>query len=149
VSGLVDASSVDVRWLGLTVLQSDGTVEIAVLEGTTPHDRPRILGTGDLAAWGSRGESVAIADLGRVEGGCRRARIDVHVLETGATDRVLDEPSLCADLTSLGRAGSATYFTLSSPDGGASIAYTGVSAAPHLVLDGYAMVSISPNSISS
>lgn len=143
-SQIVDASSVKTGSLGLTAPRADGTVGVFALEGTTPHDRPRALGVGNLVAWGSRGRSVAIADVGRAEGGCRSVVIDVLDLETGSTDRVLDEPNLCGDLLTLGRAGPATYFTLSLPSG-TSIGYTGVSAVPHPVLGDYVMVSISPS----
>lgn len=141
---IVDASSVGAGWLGLTAARPDGTVAALVLVGTAPNDRARALGVGDLVAWGSHGESVAIAETGGgAEGACHPSSIDVHVLGTGATDRVLDEPGLCGELASIGRAGSATYYTRATP-GGLDVEYVGVSAVPHRVLEGYAMVSVSP-----
>lgn len=142
---LVDATEVGQGWLGLTAVVH-GRQAAFILHGTSPFIEPTPIGTGDLVAWGPGGSSVAVSSHGRARAdGCRSERIDVTDVNTGITQNVLEQPKGCGDLVSLGRSGAATYYTRSAT-GGVGIYFTGVVGVPHLVLDGYAMLSVSPAS---
>ena len=141
---LVDASRVGSGWLGLTAGPEGKTVAY-LLHGTSPSFEPARIGTGDLVAWGPGSTSVAFATTGAERHGCRDLRIDVANLLTNVTEPVLEEPRVCADVLSLGRSGSATYFTEARPSR-LGVYFTGVVGVPHLLLDGYAMLSVSPAS---
>ena len=97
-------------------------------------------------AWGPGGSSIAVSSHRRPRAnGCRSERIDVTDVNTGVTQNVLDEPNGCGHLVSLGRSGASTYYTRSET-GDVAIYFTGVVGVPHLVLDAYGMLSVSPAS---
>lgn len=140
---LVDATEVGQGWLGLTSVVH-GRQAAYLLHGTSPFIEPTPIDTGDLVAWGPGGSSVAVSSHGRARAGnCRSERIDVTDVNTGISQNVLDESKGCGDIVSLGRSRAATYYTQSEA-GGVGINFTGVVGVPHLVLDGYAMLSVSP-----
>jgi hypothetical protein len=140
---LVDATEVGHGWLGLTAVVH-GRQTAFLLHGTSAFIEPTPIDTGDLVAWGPGGSSVAVSSHGRARAdGCRSERVDVTDVNTGIPQNVLDEPKGCGDVVSLGRSGAATYYTRAAT-GGVGIYFTGVVGVPHLVLDGYAMLSVSP-----
>ena len=142
---LVDATEVGRGWLGLTGIVH-GRQTAFLRHGTSPFTEPTPIASGDLVAWGPGGSSVAVSSHGRPRAdGCRPERIDVTDVNTGITQNVLDQLPGCGRLISLGRSGAATYFTRSASTG-VGIYFTGVVGVPHLVLDGYGMLSVSPAS---
>lgn len=142
---LVDATGVGQGWLGLTAAVH-GRQAAFLLHGTSPFIEPTLIDTGDLVAWGPGGSSVAVSSHRRTRpGGCRSVSIDVTDVNTGITQNVLEQRKGCGHLVSLGRSDAATYYTRSTP-GDVGIYFTGVVGVPHLVLDGYGMLSVSPAS---
>lgn len=128
-------------WVGLTAGR-DGSKTAYVLSGTAPADRARILGSGDLVAWGPRGHSVVIARSGPLGGDCRReVTIDVIDVESGTSEREFEQRHLCGDLLSVGRAGVVTYFARISNDR-LGIFYAGIGVA-HPVLDDHTLIAVS------
>jgi hypothetical protein len=142
---LVDATGVGQGWLGLTA-SVHGRQAAFLLHGTSPFIDPTLIDTGDLVAWGPGGSSVAVSSHRRTRpGGCRSVSIDVTDVNTGITQNVLEQPRGCGHLVSLGRSEATTYYTRSTP-GDVGIFFTSVVGVPHLVLDGYGMLSVSPAS---
>jgi len=142
---LIDATGVGQGWLGLTA-SIHGRQAAFLLHGTSPFIEPTLIDTGDLVAWGPGGSSVAVSSHRRTRpGGCRYERIDVTDVNTGIVENVLEQRKGCGHLVSLGRSEAATYYTRSTPSD-VGIFFTGVVGVPHLVLDGYGMLSVSPAS---
>jgi hypothetical protein len=142
---LVDATEVRQGWLGLTAAVH-GRQAAFLLHGMSPFIEPRPIDSGDLVAWGPGGSSIAVSSHRRTRAnGCGSERIDVTDVNTGVTQNVLDEPNGCGHLLSLGRSGASTYYTRSET-GDVGIYFTGVVGVPHLVLDAYGMLSVSPAS---
>jgi hypothetical protein len=142
---LFDASYAGPGWIGLDASAPDGGTRAFLLRGTSPSVVPDRLAAGDLLAWGPGGRSLAIAHRGEPDGaGCRRIWINVVTVQTGLSQRVLDDRS-CGDVRSLGRGWTATYLTWVRP-GRTEVEYAGVSGVRHPVLPGYDLLSVSPNS---
>jgi len=142
---LVDATGVGPGWLGLTAAIR-GRQAAFLLSSTSPFIEPRRIDTGDLVAWEPGGSTIAVSSHRRTRAnGCRSERIDVTDVNTGISQNVLDQPKGCGHIGSLGRSGATTYYTRSAT-GGVGVYFTGVVGVPHLVLDGYGMLSVSPAS---
>lgn len=142
---LVDATEVGRGWLGLTATLL-GQQQAFLLNGTSAFADPVRIGSGDLVAWGPGATSVAFSSQGAPDArGCRELTIDVTNVLTNITEPVLEEPRVCGRIVSLGRSGLATYFTQASAER-IGIYFTGVVGVPHLVLQDYGMLSISPAS---
>lgn len=134
-----------IGWIGFVSVMPDGTRRAFVLHGTAPSDRPILLGSGDLVAWGPDGQHVVVATRGPLADDCHReVAIDLIRVETGDAERVFSRRNLCGDLLSVGRDGLATYFTRLSNDR-LGIFYAGIGVA-HLVLPDHALLSISSTS---
>lgn len=143
-TGLYDATYAGPSWLGASVSARDGSSKALLLRGTSRSVRPASLGSGSLLAWGPSGRTVAIAHRGEPDAhGCRRIWIDVVTVQTGLSERVLDQRT-CGDLSSIGRGWAATYLTWVSTR--TVIDYVGLSGVRHPVLRGFELLSVSPNS---
>lgn len=131
--------------MGFVSVMPDGTRGAFVLHGTAPSDRPILLGSGDLVAWGPDGQHVVVATRAPLADDCHReVAIDLIRVETGDAERVFSQRHLCGDLLSVGRDGLATFFTRLSNDR-LGIFYAGIGVA-HLVLPDHALLSISSTS---
>jgi hypothetical protein len=139
---LIDARSVDRRWLGLTTELPNGHVQASILHSTRLDARPTPLVEGDVVSWGPQGRTVIAGRRGALGIGCRRsvsivwARVDPPRRES-----TYDDPSLCGDLLSIGSDNLRTMFTLDR-NGHIGIFSAGIGRI-HRVLDGWAMVAIS------
>lgn len=142
VTALVDASGAGQGWIGVQTRGRSGSVSASVLEG--PSDPSlRLLGAGDVAAWGPSGVSVALARNGRTDADCPRAEIEVVSVGTGSGAPGLAPRSLCGPVPSLGRSSAATYVTGTTPDG-FGLHETGTVGIPHLLFGDVRLVSSSP-----
>ncbi len=143
-SELVDASYAGIGWVGVSATSANGHVIAYVLRGTSPHNLPEELGSGDIVAWGPDGQDVAIAGRGPLRDGCHRSVwIDIITVESGREKRVLDQPNLCGDILSIGRDGRSTYFTRVSRE---RLAIYSTVGDAHLVLEDHGLLSVSPES---
>jgi hypothetical protein len=99
--------------------------------------------TGDLIAWGPRGDSVVAVHRGPERPICRR-RISIvwAKLVPALRERQYLAPNLCGDVWSVGRDENVTYFTLVR-GGRMDIVYAGIRRV-HEVLDRHALISVSP-----
>lgn len=141
---LVDASSTNIGWLGVTSDEGGGTLRASVLRFLGANDTATPLAGGDLVSWGPHGENVVAVRRGPAHG-CRR-ELTVVLVELVPSQREVQfhRPSLCGDILSVGRDLAATYFTLERA-GRATIFYAGYRAL-HRVLANHLMLSISPTS---
>ena len=139
---LVDARSVDHRWLGLTSELPNGRVQASILHSLRPDARPTPLLEGDVVSWGQQGRTVIAGRRGALGIGCRRAVSIVWArVNPPRRERTYADPSLCGDLLSIGTDNLSTLFTLDR-DGHIGTFLAGIGRI-HRVLDGYAMVAVS------
>src|SRR4029077_17819491 len=70
---LIDARSVNRRWLGLTTELPNGHVQASILPSTRLDARPTPLVEGDVISWGRQGRTVVDVRRGAIGVGCRRS----------------------------------------------------------------------------
>ncbi len=141
---LVNASGAQPGWVGITSRLPDGTYQASVLRFLGKNDVADALLSGNLIAWGPRGQSVVSVQRGLVSG-CRR---DVRITRVDVLPRERDveyhDPRLCGDVLSVGRDGIQTYFTLVQK-GHVAVDVAGYRLVEP-VLSGFALLSVSPAS---
>jgi hypothetical protein len=140
---LVNADGANFGWVGATSVLADGHLQAGVLRFLGPNDRVTPVLTGDLVAWGPRGDSVVAVHRGPERPICRR-RVSIvwATLVPALRDRQFLAPHLCGDIWSVGRDENVTYFTLVR-DGRMDIVYAGIRRV-HEVLGRHALMSVSP-----
>ena len=141
---LVDSSTANIGWLGVTSDAGGGVLRASVLRFLGPNDTAAPLVTGDLVSWGPHGENVVALDRGAADGCHRELTIVLVELVPSRREVQFHRPAFCGDVLSVGRDLAATYFTLER-DGRATIFYAGYHAL-HRVLPNHLMLSISPTS---
>ena len=142
VTELIDARSVNRRWLGLTTELPNGHVQASILHSTRLDARSTPLLEGDVISWGPQGRTVVAGRRGALGVGCRRSVSIVWArVDPPRRERKYDDPSLCGDLLSIGSDNLRTMFTLDRNDR-IGIFFAGIGRI-HRVLDGYAMVAVS------
>jgi hypothetical protein len=139
---LIDARSVDRKWLGLTSELPNGHVQASVLRSLRPDARPTPLVEGDVVSWGQQGRTVIAGRRGALGIGCRRSISIVWArVYPPLHERKYADPSLCGDLLSIGTDNLSTLFTLER-NGRFGVFFAGIGRIQR-VLDGYAMVAVS------
>jgi hypothetical protein len=139
---LIDARSVDHKWLGLTSELPNGHVQASILRSIGPGARPTPLLEGDVVSWGPQGRTVIAGRRGALGIGCRRSVSIVWArVNPPLRERKYHDPSLCGDLLSIGSDNLRTMFTLDR-NGHIGVFFAGIGRI-HRVLDGYAMVAVS------
>ncbi|MDP9341318.1 MAG: hypothetical protein M3Q23_04225 [Actinomycetota bacterium] len=114
-----------------------------VLQGESPREPPVLLGVGDVLSWAPGAEALVQEVRGRsVNPECPLSTISETAVRTGGV-RVLYRATECSGVLSIGadQAG-AVYLTLSAPQ--AAAVYQLGYQRLHLLLPGYAMLSVSP-----
>jgi hypothetical protein len=145
VTQLLDASGAQQGWIGLTSSIPGGMQQASVLRFLGTTDQPVPVIGGDLVSWGPHGQSVVAVRRGPLTDGCHReVSISIDDLVLDARQREFHQASLCGDILSVGRDGSATYFTREQR-GRIGIFFAGYKVA-HRVLPDYALMGISPAS---
>jgi len=145
VAEALDASGAQPGWIGLPSSLPDGTQQASVLRFLGSTDLPAPVIRGDLVSWGPHGQSVVAVRRGPLTDGCHReVSISMDDLILDTRQREFHQASLCGDVLSVGRDGSATYFTREQR-GRIGIFFAGYKIA-HAVLPNYALMGISPAS---
>jgi hypothetical protein len=145
VTEVLDAYGAQPGWIGLTSSLPDGSEQASVLRFLGPMDRPVPVIGGDLVSWGPHGQSAVAVRRGPITDDCHRdvsIWMDDLILDT--RQREFHQASLCGDVLSVGRDGSATYFTREQ-NGRIGIFFAGYKIA-HRVLSDFALMGISPAS---
>ena len=142
---LLNADGATFGWVGVTSVLADGNLQASVLRFFGPSDRATPILSGDLIAWGPRGDSVVAVHRGRERPTCRR-RVSIvwAKLVPALRERQYFAPHLCGDVSSVGRDENVTYFTLVR-GGRTDIVYAGIRRV-HEVLPRHALMSVSPAS---
>jgi hypothetical protein len=139
---LIDARSVDRKWLGLTSELPNGHVQASVLRSLRPDARPTPLVEGDVVSWGQQGRTVIAGRRGALGIGCRRSISIVWArVYPPLHERKYADPALCGNLLSIGTDNLSTLFTLER-NGRFGVFVAGIGRIQR-VLDGYAMVAVS------
>lgn len=145
VTEILDAYGAQPGWIGLTSALPDGNQQASVLHFLASRDRPVPVISGDLVSWGPHGQSVVAVRRGPLTDGCHReVSISMDDLILDTRQREFHQASLCGDVLSVGRDGSATYFTREQR-GRIGIFFAGYKIA-HAVLPNFALMGISPAS---
>jgi hypothetical protein len=142
---LVSAYGADPGVVGVTSRTAGGDLEGSLLRFLSPNDEATRLVRGDLVAWGPQGETVVALDRTLVRPPCERhLTIVTKTIVPPLVDRQYDR-TLCGDILSVGRDSNTTYLTIRRDDleDRVDIVYAGYGRT-HPVLNGYALLSISP-----
>jgi ribosomal protein L40E len=136
------SASVVTGSVGVTSITPGGELGASLVRFPASAYDPEPLISGDLVAWATDGSRVVAVRNGEPQTGCHAesgARITSFDLPTQAS--VVDL-RVCADVTSIARAGITTFFTRRSPRG-TWIRYVGIHRS-HDVLAGYTLLAASP-----
>jgi hypothetical protein len=137
---LVRTAAVSPGSVGLTSIGRGGRLLASLLRFPGSREEPEPLISGDLVAWASSGTRVVVVRRGSADTGCRddASRISSFDLPTEA---FVFDLRVCAEVSSIARAGITTFFTRRSTHG-TSIEYVGIHRS-HEVLDGFTLLAAS------
>ena len=139
-TNLIDASSVNPGWVGVTSL--DGRRQVAsILHFLTPDGRAIPIAAGDLVTWSSGGQDVTSLGFGDRTHGClRHVVITSHLVSFGTSDLRYDGP-MCGLPLTIARDGTFIY-VVAARGTTASIVFVG-SGYTERFIDDHALVSLS------
>jgi len=139
-TNLVDASSVNPGWVGVT--SSEGRRQVAgILHFLTPESRAILVAAGDLVTWSSGGQDVTSLRYGdRTQGCLRHVVITTHLVSFGTSDIRSDGP-MCGLPLTIARDGPFIYVVAARATT-ASIVFVGGGYTERFI-DDHALVSLS------
>lgn len=143
VRELVASSATMPSWVGVTTVDHSGGLNADLYRYIGPPDHPAVIARGDLIAWGPRAQSLAVVRTSHGTNGCRSISVRTFDITMSLRQRAYHRSVYCDRILGVARDSDAVY--LERRRGGAtgivSIGYERL----HPLLQGYAILSISPS----